>query len=89
MIFETEFVRADQRNLTFFFHPHPLFQVHMYNDLYRYSIDKDEWKKITSPNSPGPRSAHQIAIMPTGTLFLFGGMVKPASSYSGIRTRVD
>ncbi|KAG2184340.1 hypothetical protein INT44_009355 [Umbelopsis vinacea] len=48
-------------------------KVHMYNDLYRYSIDKDEWKKITSPNSPGPRSAHQIAIMPTGTLFLFGG----------------
>lgn len=45
----------------------------MYNDLYRYSIDKDEWKKYTSPNSPGPRSAHQIAIMPTGTLFLFGG----------------
>ncbi|KAJ2955639.1 hypothetical protein NQZ79_g8381 [Umbelopsis isabellina] len=48
-------------------------KVHMYNDLYRYSIDKDEWKKYTSPNSPGPRSAHQIAIMPTGTLFLFGG----------------
>ncbi|KAH8548731.1 galactose oxidase [Umbelopsis sp. PMI_123] len=48
-------------------------KVHMYNDLYRYSIDKDEWKRITSPNSPGPRSAHQVAIMPTGTLFLFGG----------------
>ncbi|KAI1319979.1 hypothetical protein EDD11_002310 [Mortierella claussenii] len=44
-----------------------------YNDLYRYNIEKDEWRRITSPNSPGPRSSHQIVISPTGTLFLFGG----------------
>ncbi|KAF9126155.1 hypothetical protein BGW39_006840 [Mortierella sp. 14UC] len=44
-----------------------------YNDLYRYNIEKDEWRRITSPNSPGPRSSHQIAITPAGTLFLFGG----------------
>jgi len=28
---------------------------------------------ISSPNSPGPRSSHQVAIAPTGVLFLFGG----------------
>ncbi|KAK3809541.1 MAG: galactose oxidase, partial [Benniella sp.] len=44
-----------------------------YNDLYRYNIEKDEWRRITSPNSPGPRSSHQIVITPAGTLFLFGG----------------
>ncbi|KAG0324823.1 hypothetical protein BG000_002032, partial [Podila horticola] len=44
-----------------------------YNDLYRYNIEKDEWRRITSPNSPGPRSSHQIAITTAGTLFLFGG----------------
>ncbi|KAF9272304.1 hypothetical protein BGZ68_002534, partial [Mortierella alpina] len=44
-----------------------------YNDLYRYNIEKDEWRRITSPNSPGPRSSHQVAITPAGTLFLFGG----------------
>ncbi|KAF9111143.1 hypothetical protein BGX27_005351 [Mortierella sp. AM989] len=44
-----------------------------YNDLYRYNIEKDEWRRITSPNSPGPRSSHQIAITAAGTLFLFGG----------------
>jgi N-acetylneuraminic acid mutarotase len=55
--------------------------VHMYNDFYRYNIDKNEWKRITSPNSPGPRSAHQVAITASGTLFLFGGeFVSPNES---------
>ncbi|KAL7751311.1 Kelch repeat-containing protein 3 [Sorochytrium milnesiophthora] len=44
-----------------------------YNDLFRYNIEKGEWKRITSPNSPGPRSSHQVVITPQGTLFLFGG----------------
>ena len=44
-----------------------------YNDLYRYNHDKNEWRRITSPNSPGPRSSHQAVATPTGKLFLFGG----------------
>jgi hypothetical protein len=50
-------------------------KVHMFNDLYRYNIDKNEWKRITSPNSPGPRSSHQICVIPSGRLFLFGGKI--------------
>jgi len=43
------------------------------NDLYRYNIDKKEWRKISSPNSPGPRSSHQAVATPSGLLFVFGG----------------
>ncbi|KAJ3000862.1 hypothetical protein HDV02_002325 [Globomyces sp. JEL0801] len=48
-------------------------KVFMYNDLFKFNIEKSEWKRITSPNSPAPRSSHQIAITPAGLLFLWGG----------------
>ncbi|KAI9208115.1 galactose oxidase [Polychytrium aggregatum] len=48
-------------------------KFHLFNDLYRYNTEKNEWRKITSPNSPGPRSSHQVGITPNGRLFLFGG----------------
>nr|KAJ3420796.1 hypothetical protein HK105_005252 [Polyrhizophydium stewartii] len=48
-------------------------KVHMYNELYRFNTEKRTWSKITSPNSPGPRSSHQVAITPAGRLFLWGG----------------
>ncbi|OLL22614.1 Kelch repeat-containing protein 3 [Neolecta irregularis DAH-3] len=38
-----------------------------------YNIDKSEWRKITSGNSPLPRSAHQLVSHSSGILFLFGG----------------
>ncbi|KAG0142547.1 hypothetical protein CROQUDRAFT_50169 [Cronartium quercuum f. sp. fusiforme G11] len=46
-----------------------------YNDLYRYSPDKNEWRRYSSPTFPGPRSAHQIVATPAGggKLWLFGG----------------
>ncbi|KAI8926755.1 hypothetical protein BC831DRAFT_455314 [Entophlyctis helioformis] len=47
--------------------------VHMYNELFRYNTEKKEWRKTTSPNSPGPRSSHQVVITPAGRLFLWGG----------------
>lgn len=34
--------------------------VEIYADLYRYAPDKNEWRRFTSPTSPGPRSAHQV-----------------------------
>jgi N-acetylneuraminic acid mutarotase len=45
-----------------------------YNDLYVYNIRNDEWKVVTSPNSPLPRSGH--AWTRGGNekaIYLFGG----------------
>ncbi|CAA7395902.1 unnamed protein product [Spirodela intermedia] len=44
----------------------------VYGDLYRYDIDKNEWKLISSPNSPPPRSAHQ-AVAWKDHMYIFGG----------------
>lgn len=48
-------------------------RVEMYNDFYKYNIEKNEWKKVICPDMPGPRSSHQIAITQKGMLYLFGG----------------
>ena len=41
----------------------------------RYVVKKNEWKKVSSPTMPPPRSSHQVVTVPTdgGQLFLFGG----------------
>lgn len=44
----------------------------VYNDLYRYNAEKNEWKQVSSPNSPPPRSAHQ-AVGWKNSVFVFGG----------------
>ncbi|KAF5093821.1 hypothetical protein D0Z00_003850 [Geotrichum galactomycetum] len=44
-----------------------------YNDLFSYSPDTDQWKKITSPNSPLPRSGHSMCVHPSGIVLMFGG----------------
>ncbi|EJT98146.1 galactose oxidase [Dacryopinax primogenitus] len=50
-------------------------KAYFYNDVYRYTPEKDEWRRYTSPTCPGPRSAHATVGMPQagGKLFLFGG----------------
>ncbi|KIJ63011.1 hypothetical protein HYDPIDRAFT_113512 [Hydnomerulius pinastri MD-312] len=50
-------------------------KAHFYNDVFRYSPDKDEWRRFVSPTCPGPRSAHSVVASPAGggKLFLFGG----------------
>ncbi|EKM57740.1 uncharacterized protein PHACADRAFT_116020 [Phanerochaete carnosa HHB-10118-sp] len=50
-------------------------KAYFYNDVFRYSPDKDEWRKFVSPTCPGPRSAHAVVASPAGggKLFLFGG----------------
>lgn len=47
---------------------------YFYNDVFRYTPEKDEWRKFVSPTCPGPRSAHAVASSPVGggKLFLFG-----------------
>ncbi|KAL2515381.1 Galactose oxidase/kelch repeat superfamily protein [Forsythia ovata] len=44
----------------------------VYGDLYRYDVEKQEWKLISSPNSPPPRSAHQ-AVSWKNYLYVYGG----------------
>ncbi|TKA75324.1 hypothetical protein B0A49_03608 [Cryomyces minteri] len=45
-----------------------------YNDLFIYNINRDEWRKVTSPNSPLPRSGHAWCRGGNaGGVYLFGG----------------
>ncbi|KAI9062066.1 galactose oxidase [Trametes sanguinea] len=50
-------------------------KAHFYSDVYRYSPEKNEWRKFVSPTCPGPRSAHAVVATPAGggKLYLFGG----------------
>ncbi|GER25523.1 kelch repeat-containing family protein [Striga asiatica] len=43
----------------------------VYGDLYRYDVEKQEWKLISSPNSPPPRSAHQATAW-KNYLYIYG-----------------
>lgn len=46
-----------------------------YADLFRYSIKRNEWKRVTSPTTPPPRSSHQAVAVnkDSGSIFIFGG----------------
>ncbi|KAJ3675468.1 hypothetical protein LUZ60_004510 [Juncus effusus] len=44
----------------------------VYGDFYRYDVEKNEWKLISSPNSPPPRSAHQVVAW-KNNIYMFGG----------------
>ncbi|CAK7216428.1 Kelch repeat-containing protein 3 [Sporothrix curviconia] len=46
-----------------------------FNDLHIYYIDRDEWRTVTSPNTPLPRSGHAWCRggNQSGSVFLFGG----------------
>jgi N-acetylneuraminic acid mutarotase len=45
-----------------------------FNDLLVYNIKQDTWKKVTSPNSPLPRSGHAwCRSANTRDIYLFGG----------------
>jgi hypothetical protein len=57
-----------------------------YNDLFIYLIDRDEWRKVTSPNSPLSRSGHAWCRGGNaGGVYLFGGEIsarKPHRKYT-------
>ncbi|KAG9233234.1 hypothetical protein BJ875DRAFT_51311 [Amylocarpus encephaloides] len=45
-----------------------------FNDLYVYMINRDEWRLVTSPNTPLPRSGHAWCRGGNaGGIYLFGG----------------
>ncbi|KAF8799592.1 hypothetical protein BYT27DRAFT_7227801 [Phlegmacium glaucopus] len=50
-------------------------RAYFYNDVFRYTPEKDEWRKFVSPTCPGPRSAHAVAfsLAGGGKIFLFDG----------------
>eukprot|EP00741_Cyanophora_paradoxa_P017793 tig00021017_g17185.t1 len=43
-----------------------------YNELFKYNAEKNEWKLISSPNSPPPRSSHAAAAY-RDWIYIFGG----------------
>lgn len=48
-----------------------------HNNLYTYLIDRSEWREITSPNTPLPRSGHAWCRGGnSGGIYLFGGEFK-------------
>ncbi len=50
-------------------------KVAMYNDLFFYSIKKNQWTRVKAPNGPAPRTFHQSAFVSRngGELWVFGG----------------
>lgn len=45
-----------------------------FNNLFVYLVDRGEWREVTSPNSPLPRSGHAWCRGGnTGGVYLFGG----------------
>lgn len=48
--------------------------VSFFSDLYVYKVNNDTWRKVTSPNSPLPRSGHAMCQGGNaGGIYLFGG----------------
>lgn len=44
----------------------------VYNDLFRWNVEKDEWKQIESLNTPPPRCSHQTVLF-NDKIYMFGG----------------
>lgn len=45
-----------------------------FNDLFVYKINQDSWRKVTSPNTPLPRSGHAMCKGEnSGGIYMFGG----------------
>lgn len=47
--------------------------THFYSDMFTYTPDNYQWKRITSQNSPMPRSSAAMAAHPCGIALLHGG----------------
>lgn len=47
-------------------------KVVVYNEAYRWNIDRNEWRRVECPVSPKPRCSHQ-AVFFKDSVFCFGG----------------
>ncbi|KAG5031950.1 hypothetical protein JHK85_015932 [Glycine max] len=61
-------------------------QTFVYGDLFRYDVEKLEWKLVSSPNSPPPRSAHQ-AVLYKHKIILFGGFYDTLREWQEIKPK--
>ncbi len=52
----------------------------VYNDLYRWNVEKNEWKHIESLNTPPPRCSHQ-AVLFNDKIYMFGGEYATLDQY--------
>ncbi|KAF4685477.1 kelch domain containing 4, partial [Perkinsus olseni] len=57
----------------------------VYNDTFRWDIDKGEWKKIEPPVSPKPRCAHQAVLVNNRYVYIFGGEFSTVSQFHHYR----
>jgi hypothetical protein len=46
--------------------------THVFNELYRWSVEVNEWSRISSINPPPPRCSHQ-AVLFRDSIYVFGG----------------
>ncbi len=44
----------------------------VFNDLFRWNMEKNEWKQIESLNTPSPRCSHQAVVF-KDNMYIFGG----------------
>ncbi|XP_075228969.1 kelch domain-containing protein 4 [Lycorma delicatula] len=50
-------------------------KTRVFNDMYFYNIQRNEWTQVKSPNGPAPRCSHQAVSISAdrGQIWLFGG----------------
>ena len=61
-----------------------------YSDLYIYKINQDAWRKVTSPNSPLPRSGHACVRAATQAASTFlAASSRPLSKARSITTTIS
>ena len=55
----------------------------VYNDLFLLHLPSEQWRRVSSPSPPAPRSAHQAVAVTRGddtSLYLFGGEFQSPSA---------
>ena len=55
----------------------------VFNDLFLFHIPSRQWRRVTSPSPPAPRSAHQAVVVTRGdeaALYVFGGEFQSPSA---------
>lgn len=59
-------------------------RAEVYSDVYRWSVDKNEWRLIESLNTPPPRCSHQ-AVFYQDKIYMFGGEYATADQFYHFR----
>eukprot|EP01113_Clastostelium_recurvatum_P039544 TRINITY_DN6047_c0_g1_i8.p1 TRINITY_DN6047_c0_g1~~TRINITY_DN6047_c0_g1_i8.p1 ORF type:complete len:558 (-),score=180.17 TRINITY_DN6047_c0_g1_i8:229-1902(-) len=47
-------------------------RILVYNEMFIYNVDKNEWKQVSSPSAPPPRCAHQV-VCAKNCMYVIGG----------------